>query len=995
MKINFDYHFNELNSSQRECVSHIDGPLLVLAGPGTGKTQVLGLRVANILLKTDVSPENILCITFSEAGVKAMQERLYDLIGSDAYKVNVYTFHKLGYEIFKYYINDFSEDVPKLADSNDVNDIINDLLRSIDPKDSFLNSERNFDTLIQKCQHLFREMKVQDWSPDFIESSINEFLEGIEENPDYLYKVRKNGSYLNENKINTAKQKLQILKDASQFFSKYSKDLLDAGFIEYPDMINYAIKSLHDKKEIIDVYQERFQYVLIDEFQDSNKQQLELIYTLFSYWDSPNIFIVGDDDQAIYEFQGARLENIKDFYMRYKKDIQVFCLTDNYRSHHSILEASNNLIKNNKLRLTVQLSDLNLNKELITHRSFENGHTKCLIFEDENNSIYYVYNEIIKLISNGTSLNEIAILGRRKNDLVLIEEVLSFYNIPVCNLSTTSNLFSIPFIQNFFVILEYILSSKEDIIGNDYLLGHILYFPYWNISDEGYVKLIKSYQLYRAENSSGLWVEFLSTREFEVPEEIRNLFSFISSCSKKLDFTPPDILINEIFKGMDIEGYLSEQDDFDSNLFLLYELKNLLWDLMESYSKLGSRAILVKYIERSKNETITPVPSLTNNGVQLMTIHGSKGLQFEHIYLMNSDIESWNKKGASYRHFMFPDTLVQFGQETDTVESLRRLFFVALTRTKISFTTIVNLQNSGPVEFISEAGIDARKIDSVANDLIQKFFGPMNGLDRSFSNRTHLIVESYVENFQGGVTDYISYLKCPVAFFYTKILRLGDRRSLPLLIGNVVHDAAFKWLKYWDSSEFLDKSGISILVSNEISRIPFLDDFDRFKIKDFGIQYLKFVDDNFIKAEIENVLLEKAYQTNDIFGVPMKARLDRIDLLKDGTVRIVEYKTGNKDVGGMTAQNWGKHRFQIQCYTLLLEKILEKEITEYQIIYFDNEKDHLNIYNKSLPNIERAIVLEMLESAYAGIKSRDFSSGCNKPDCKWCEYEKFTGFLKN
>ena len=361
----FRHELERLNPAQREAVEQIDGPVLVIAGPGTGKTHILASRIGRILMETDAQPHNILCLTFTDAGVQAMRKRLLQLIGPEAHRVHVFTFHSFCNNIIQSNLERFGRrDLEPLSELERV-DIIRRIIDVL-PHRHILKQVRG-DAFFYEghLDNLFQTMKKENWTADFIIKKIDEHLADLSNRKEFIYQ-RKQGAFkkgdLKKAKIEEEQHRMEKLRQAAKLFSEYEKLMQEMRRYDYADMILWVLDAFEKHPALLRQYQEQYLYFLVDEYQDTNGAQNEVLNKLVAYWDSPNIFIVGDDDQSIYEFQGARLKNITEFYEKYKRDIKLVILKDNYRSSQNILDTSLSVISQNKIRVINAVEDLGLEK---------------------------------------------------------------------------------------------------------------------------------------------------------------------------------------------------------------------------------------------------------------------------------------------------------------------------------------------------------------------------------------------------------------------------------------------------------------------------------------------------------------------------------------------------------------------------------------------------------------------------------------------------------
>ncbi|NJD37430.1 MAG: ATP-dependent helicase, partial [Geobacter sp.] len=352
----------------------VEGPVLVIAGPGTGKTEILAARIANILLTTDALPENILCLTYTDAGTVAMRSRLLQFIGPNAYRVDIFTFHAFCNLVIQEQADHFGlrnlTTISELEQFRYVREIIDAF-----PHDHPLTrSTGDLHFEADRLLALYEIMKKEDWSSAWLAERVDEYVATLADSPEFLYKrqtkgpdgtVYKKGD-LNERKLREELRKLEQVKAAAASFDDYQRLLQERGRYDFADMILWCIAAFKQNSDLLATYQERYLYLLVDEFQDTSGSQFELLLQLADYWDAPNLFVVGDDDQSIFRFQGASVENIRRFAARYQDSLTTVTLTDNHRSSQLILDGAAGLISRNLERLSNDKQLLAMNPEVAT-----------------------------------------------------------------------------------------------------------------------------------------------------------------------------------------------------------------------------------------------------------------------------------------------------------------------------------------------------------------------------------------------------------------------------------------------------------------------------------------------------------------------------------------------------------------------------------------------------------------------------------------------------
>src|SRR6185312_852012 len=362
----FSEAFNKLNVTQRHAVDRIEGPVLVIAGPGTGKTQILATRIGKILQQTDTPPHSILCLTYTDTGRVEMRNRLFSLIGPAAYRVHIHTFHSFCNEVIQDNLTYFGKQNLEAISELEEIELFKDLLNNL-PVNSLLKQFKgdvNYE--IPKVKNLFSLIKKEAWTLDFLNKKIDNYLSELPGKDGFFYKRNykefKAGEP-NQSRIKEETEYMDKVREAVNLYPKYDEMMRERGRYTFDDMILWVLKAFDENNNILLNYQERYLYFLVDEFQDTSGSQKKLLKYLIDYWDTPNVFVVGDDDQSIFSFQDANVKNIRDFANEYSRGLQKVVLTENYRSTQNILDAAKVLIEHNKERIIND--DDSLNKNLV------------------------------------------------------------------------------------------------------------------------------------------------------------------------------------------------------------------------------------------------------------------------------------------------------------------------------------------------------------------------------------------------------------------------------------------------------------------------------------------------------------------------------------------------------------------------------------------------------------------------------------------------------
>ncbi len=785
---NYLDRYQNLNDEQKEAVDYIDGPLLVIAGPGTGKTEILSLRVANILRKKEVEPRNILCITFTNSASINMRERLSQLIGRDAYKVDIHTFHSFGVHIISSYPNYFYNSttfypIDDLTQIEILEEIIgdleydSDLKKQHDGKYTYLDSVKSMISNLKKAGYTpddFREILVKNkQSCESLNPEINSifssriskkvfdpvknFLE-IKNSEDISKEILPNiqsiesiiidslsTAFSDAEKDESTKpitawkndftkkddSGLTVLKDSlyidkllilADLYERYQELMHKKKYFDYDDMILDAIKGIIKNKALKYDLQNRYQYILVDEFQDTNGAQMKLLDLIASTDDDenvPNIMAVGDDDQAIYKFQGAELSNILHFKDLYKQ-AEIIPITKNYRSVPAILDVSSHIIKQVQSRLENQVSDLNkkITSEIKCPESCE---TKSKSFPTDLHEYYWIGNKIKQLIKDGHSPREIAVISRVHKDLEELALILNNLKIPI-SYERSNNVLKEPHIYQLIQISRFICSlCRKNIDEADELLPEILSYPFWDI-DRNVIWDI-SVNAERSGRKRLRWLDIMKNHDDKKIKELYDFFIDLASTSlhetlehvldeimgAQDDLTPDDeneednIKTNKDSKKFisSFKQYYFERDKISDNsvkyIRFLSGLRTFIQALRD-YKKDQTLSIehLVEFVDLHESNNIRIVdrsPYINSyDAVNLLSAHKAKGLEFETVFVLNCQEDVWRGKGRGSS--LPPPVNLPITPAGDTEDDQLRLFYVTITRAKYNLYMLSYEQKS-------------------------------------------------------------------------------------------------------------------------------------------------------------------------------------------------------------------------------------------------------------------------------------------------------------
>ncbi|HWJ89825.1 MAG TPA: ATP-dependent helicase, partial [Flavisolibacter sp.] len=478
----FNEEYARLNAEQRKAVDQTEGPVMVIAGPGTGKTQILSARIGKILLSdAHAEPNNILCLTYTDAGVVAMRRRLAQFIGPDAYRVGIYTFHAFCNDVIQDNLGLFEKTALDPISDLERIELLKELIDGFGKEHPLKRYRGDVYFEINALQSLFSLMKREGWTGEFICQKIDEYIDDLPNRDEYICK-RATKEYkkgdLRLDKIEEQKEKMQKLRAACNELKAYQKMMRDRGRYDFDDMINWVIDAFRNNENLLRSYQEQYQYILVDEYQDTSGSQNALVQLLINYWDKPNVFVVGDDDQSIYRFQGANVENMLEFAQSFRDDLMTVVLVNNYRSTQDILDISKTLIGKNEERLVRKIDGLS--KELIAGNA-DLLHVKLrpviYEYETQRDEMMHITTSVESLVNKGVPGNTIGIIYRENKYGEELANYFRLKNVPYYS-KRSLNILDQPLIRQLLLVLNYLAAEHDKPYAGDELLFEILHFEW-------------------------------------------------------------------------------------------------------------------------------------------------------------------------------------------------------------------------------------------------------------------------------------------------------------------------------------------------------------------------------------------------------------------------------------------------------------------------------------------------------------------------------------
>lgn len=1030
----FEAEYQKLNDNQRKAVDTIEGPVMVIAGPGTGKTQILASRIGKILLETDAQPSNILCLTHTDAGVVAMRKRLLQFIGPDAYKVGIYTFHAFCNEIIQENLPYFKKNELNPITELESVALLTILIDTLPKNNPLKRYTGKVYWEIKNLKKLFNVMKTEGWTSEFLNQKIDEYLSDIPTRDEYIYR-RKTGEFqkgdLKKNKLDAEREKMEKLRAAVNEFPRYQELMNEAGLYDFADMINWVIQALTENPLLLSSYQEKYQYILVDEYQDTSGTQNKLVELLINYWDLPNIFVVGDDDQSIFRFQGANVYNMEKFANSFGDALEKVVLSNNYRSTQPILDISKGLIEKNKERLVTSLPGLT--KELISsNEDLRLIEQQPVIsqYKTPHEEMIGIVSAVQNLLQEGTRPGEIGIIYKENQYGTDLANYFYKLGIPVFS-KREEDLFNIPLAKKIILIFQYLAAEHDIPFSGDELLFEILHFNNFKIKPIEIAKICIEANNRRIESREKISIRELIIQKAGAPA--KDLFSIavdpgLKSASDIMEELISDVsnkpllhLLESIIQKSGILSDIMKSADKHFELLTLTTLFHFVRTETQRNPELQLDE-LVKILDLMKKEKLRiPLVRVSGNekSVNLMTVHGSKGLEFEHVFFAGCNSNTWEKKNNKHKGYRLPDTVFSNMDATDE-EELRRLFYVALTRARknlqISYALYSNEgKNLEPSMFIAEIQEYSRlKINEInfSDKTLEEFAEMMynKGLAPEIEKIEYDFVNRLLGKFVMNSTALNNFLNCPLNFYFNNLIHIPSAKNETMEFGSAVHYALEqlfrKMLKHKDDPQY-KTSGEPAFPSVE----EFIGDFEWFMKRhresftkeqfnrrmEYGQEVLHNYYHKYIHSFHTIVAIEQNIKNVVIDQVPIKGKLDKLEFYGK-RVKVVDYKTGNPEnakdklKGPNDKQpNGGNYWRQAIFYKLLVDHFPNKEWVveqaEFDFVVPDQKREYVKIPVQITP-ADIQTVKQQITSSWEKIQAHDFYTGCGKSDCHWCNFVK-------
>lgn len=1064
-----------LNKEQREAVEYLEGPLLVLAGPGTGKTQLLSAKVEYILQHEQTNPENILCVTYTESGAANMRDRLSSMIGIAASDVNIFTYHALGSQIiekYKNYATNFDRnldapidnvkqykilreiqaklpfnDILKTADLSDISGTIaqakaarllpNDLRQVAEQnkQDGEKIAEkltpiyqtqwpRKFDERVamvyQPILDIFLEFSdpqpivgnvervanvmVREFN-DVLQAEIAKAKPSVSPPKKWLDRFIESADGTNYRLHDyVANQKLLSLANIMQ---QYDDRLAEEGLFDFADMIEEAIRILKTDDGFRATLTERYNYILLDEFQDTNPSQFEIIKLLTDY-EKPVVMAVGDDDQAICEFQGANASNLLDFQNYY--NAKVITLVDNYRSIGRILDFSHQVaiqINESFAKKRNVLKKLRSMLDIFRKEAGEKVASKIARheFTTSTDEYYWVAERINDLIQRGVKPSEIAVIAPQHKFIGPMLPYLKAHKIDVAY-ERRENLLEDEKIHQIVTIAQFVHDLAAERQPGARLL-EILSFDFWQVDA---LAVLTAVHRSREERKSTL--EYLSTSD---NPQLQSIAKFLADLAMQSFNAPLERFFDYLLGRLELNGYTSPFLSFcetkltQAELFEFYEnLKSLKTTVLNHTAnprpKLADFVLTIQDYEDAETPIMkTSLYTDSESSVQLMSVHKSKGLEFRYVFMVSVDDAAWGKSTGNRNKLVLPLNLQQIRHTGGTDDEKIRLLFVAITRAK-DFLVMTNAKhdfngkNQARLKYLGE--VRSEKDEQALSPFLIGDEGVIQTHYDDFDTNTRLLTETKawsgayqvltpsienlfqqrVQNYRLNATDLTDFIDLmyagPDAVFQKCVMQtLDESMTAQMAYGTVIHSVLEEVTKAKISDEeaeqlFIAKAVELPLDENEIAELT---EKGRYSLKVVLAQFGPILRNDQARAEVnlssEHLHLEDA---------PITGKIDHLEINEnDKTIDIYDYKTGKFHDGAWTSHaTLYKYMLQLLFYKVLLN--LSPTYRKYQVtrghILFVTPDAEGEVHEKQLNFTDQddAMIRLLMKAVYHEIVSLDF-----------------------
>lgn len=985
----FAQAYKSLNSQQRRAVDAVEGPVMVIAGPGTGKTQILTLRIANILEKTQANPENILALTFTENAALEMKERLSSLIGPDAFRVQINTFHGFCNELIQKHFEMFHHLASYLPVSAlEEIQIIQEIVES--ETLTYLRPQGDPTYYYHPIRSAISSLKKEGVSPMQFIKAVDTWKSDFEKRDDLIHTKGKYQGKMKGFAIDEMKH-IEKNKEFGRVFDLYQKKLQEKKLYDFNDMIIEVIRAFKRDSEFIAQIREQYQYILVDEHQDTNNAQNTIIEYICGQDDFPNLFVVGDEKQSIFRFQGASLENFLYFQKTFPR-ATLISLEENYRSTQKILDTAHALIQHNPHSIsgkTILKAQSSYPEVAINITKYNNPHQE----------VSEIAESIRALHATGTPYEQIAVILKKNADVIAIASILEKYDIPAL-ISTDQSIFSDLFIQKLLSLLRAVYS-----VGDDVALSKILLMDVFEVNPLDAFKVMEDAH----KQKKALWDY---CRDSQAPGAILSATDLLLSWKRWSENESIDELFVRILNESGLMVRILKEESSLSVLEKLHVLYEDIKELQRKNHKLSLGEYL-SYLDLLEEHSIAPhikVMKRKTGSVYITTAHKAKGLEFEQVFVPKTTDSYWGVVRGQTSLIHLPWNYLSRVEllpekKEEVIEEERRLFYVALTRAKKGLHLSYSTQNEEgkaqiasrfifeiPSEYVDESVQE--ELPSATKERIASYLSPVNATHTAFDRQE---IAEYVRTrfIRNGisVSALNNFITCPWRYVFRNLIRLPDVRGYYLLLGTAVHESIREYITQKKKNVVWTEDDLMRYFGESISRYSASE-------KDLGLLAEK--GSAIIRAYFQKrmqtwdanreteLIIPNIYLDRDI---TINGKIDMIEFKNKTEVIVYDFKTGktksrNALLGETQAHNKDYYR-QLVFYKLLLSLYKKGLYTMSEgIIEFVESATLGEIkYESFTPSQDEVIALkEDIRKMKESVLTLSFwDTRCDDKDCPYCK----------
>lgn len=1000
----YETAYKRLNAEQKEAVDSIDGPVFVIAGPGTGKTQILTLRIANILKQTDTPPETILALTFTEAAASEMRSRLAKMIGSRAQRIRIHTYHGFAESLIARYPDAF----PRIVGGQVASDVeraeildaalLNTTVQYLRPFGDPLYYHRD-------ASQAIATMKRENVTPAALRARIEESEADYEAIPD---KVHAKGKYEGKLKgeYESMQKKIAKTRDLLAVYEAYEAQLTAKHRYDFEDLILEAVRALTEDDSFRREVQESVFYVHADEHQDANRAQNALLELLVEHDEKPNLFIVGDEKQAIYRFQGADLDNVHFFRERFK-DTKIIALIANYRSHQTILDSALSLIASSP---DERLSRVPL---IASGESEEEGKKEaktpapirrvaCSTSTDE---MAFLSEEIAGLLKEAVEPEQIAVLVRRNQDVVFVADALLERGIPVTR--GTEDALQNRFVAVLVRLLEAVVEPRDE------QLAALMTLPGFKLSGADAWRIV---DIAKREKIPVLRVlglpKMLEEAKVGDIEKAVALRATLDELSRQASVERPAVVAQA---ALGVSGLLQAALVASDRIEALAAIRALVTSFEElsrrEHDALLPRALELIDLHKERNIPLVKTSAETPGLVRVMTVHRAKGREFEYVYVPRLTDRAWSTRNRP-EHFYLPDIL----SGSVELEDERRLLYVALTRAKRGLTLSYATTREGGKEETPSGLLEEidqslmQSVERISSDTAEMILDADAMMLKKQADRAQKMLKQLHDPeptkddldtlrraflAQGlSPTAFNNYLQCPWKYFYVNLLRIPEAENKFMLFGTAIHTALKAYADRRTRGEDMPMNYAIEVFERSLSHAPLSErDIDELKVK--GSRALSAwwkEHQSSWPAKTESELpVEATIELKDGTPLTVRGKLDRLDPLPGDVYSVIDYKTGKvksrNALMGETKDSDGNYYRQLVFYRLLLERTdPSREITEGIIEFVEpDESGKIRSEKFAIGSDEVRELETLIQKSAEEITALSFwNTPCTDEECQWC-----------